>query len=54
MVSEGRAQVLPRGKDSEGATMGNGIVALVDETVSPEVGGEGMTAYDSAGPFQQE
>jgi hypothetical protein len=26
----------------------------MDETVSPESGGEGMTAYDSAGPFQQE
>jgi hypothetical protein len=26
----------------------------MDETVSPEVGGEGMTAYDSAGSFQQE
>jgi hypothetical protein len=26
----------------------------MDETVSPEGGGEGTTAYDSAGPFQQE
>jgi Bacterial PH domain len=26
----------------------------MEETVSPEGGGEGMTAYDSAGPFQQE